>query len=123
MLTIFVDDIATPLTHYNYDRSGNSIEVIDENGHARQYQYNARHQCTRYTDRTSRGQNIRYDSTLPIAKAIEEWADDGSFKTTLKWHPRLRQVAVYDAYHVPTYYYFDFDGFTYRISLADGREK
>lgn len=60
---------------------------------------------------------------MPNAKAIQEWADDGSFKTTLKWHPRLRQVAVYDAYDVPTYYYFDLDGFTYRIRLADGREK
>lgn len=59
---------------------------------------------------------------LPNAKAIEEWADDGSFHTKLKWHPRLRQVAVYDAYDVPTYYYFDLDGFTYRTRLADGRE-
>uniref|UniRef100_UPI00148EFC8C RHS repeat domain-containing protein n=1 Tax=Acinetobacter bereziniae TaxID=106648 RepID=UPI00148EFC8C len=41
----------------------------------------------------------------------------------LEWHPRLRQVAVYDAYDVPTYYYFDLDGFTYRTRLADGREK
>ncbi len=55
-------------------------------------------------------------------KAIEEWADDGSFHTKLKWHPRLRQVAVYDAYDVPTYYYFDLNGFTYRTRLADGRE-
>ncbi|QIO05888.1 RHS repeat-associated core domain-containing protein [Acinetobacter shaoyimingii] len=123
MIAIFVDDVATPLARYSYDRSGNLIEAIDENGHAHQYQYNAHHQLTRYTDRTGRGQNIRYDSTLPTAKAIEEWADDGSYKTTLKWHPRLRQVAVYDAYHVPTYYYFDLDGFTYRIRLADGREK
>lgn len=59
---------------------------------------------------------------MPNAKAIEEWADDGSFHTKLKWHPRLRQVAVYDAYDVPTYYYFDLDGFTYRTRLADGRE-
>ena len=32
-------------------------------------------------------------------------------------------MAVYDAYNVPSYYYFDLDGFTYRIRLADGREK
>ncbi|MCT9372000.1 hypothetical protein KTJ07_03155 [Acinetobacter baumannii] len=66
--------------------------------------------------------NIRYKSTEAKAKAIEEWADDGSFHTKLKWYSRLRQVAVYDAYDVPTYYYFDLDGFTYRTCLADGRE-
>ena len=32
-------------------------------------------------------------------------------------------MAVYNADDVPTYYYFDLDGFTYRIRLADGREK
>ncbi len=31
-------------------------------------------------------------------------------------------MAVYDAYDVPTYYYFDLNGFTYRTRLADGRE-
>ncbi|WP_179997815.1 RHS repeat-associated core domain-containing protein [Acinetobacter sp. YH12239] len=123
IIAIFVDDQEQPLARYGYDHDGNLVEAYDENGHARQYSYNAYHQLTRYTDRSGRGQNIRYDSNEPNAKAIEEWADDGSFKTTLKWHPRLRQVAVYDAYNVPTYYYFDLDGFTYRIRLADGREK
>lgn len=66
--------------------------------------------------------NIWYGSTEAKAKAIEEWADDGSFHTKLKWYSRLRQVAVYDAYDVPTYYYFDLDGFTYRTCLADGHE-
>ncbi|MGE8684704.1 MAG: RHS repeat-associated core domain-containing protein [Acinetobacter sp.] len=123
VVAIFVNDLATPLAQYKYDQQGNLIEAIDENGHVRQYQYNAHHQLTRYTDRTGRGQNISYDSNLPTAKAVEEWADDGSFKNALKWHPRLRQVAVYNAYNIPTYYYFDLDGFTYRIRLADGREK
>ncbi|QIC74316.1 RHS repeat protein [Acinetobacter indicus] len=123
ILAIFVDDEVEPLAHYIYDQQGNLIQAFDENAHHRDYEYNSAHQLTRYTDRTGRGQNIRYDSSLPNAKAIQEWADDGSFKTTLKWHPRLRQVAVYDAYDVPTYYYFDLDGFTYRIRLADGREK
>ena len=99
------------------------IQAIDQNGHTRSYEYNDAHRLTRYTDRTGRGQNIRYDSTEAKAKAVAEWVDDGSFKTRLEWHPRLRQVAVYDAYDVPTYYYFDLDGFTYRTRLADGREK
>ncbi|OBY75706.1 RHS repeat-associated core domain-containing protein [Acinetobacter gyllenbergii] len=122
IIAVFVDDQVEPWARYHYDAQGNLITAFDQNGHARQYEYNQAHQLTRYTDRTGRGQNIRYESTLPKAKAIEEWADDGSFHTKLKWHPRLRQVAVYDAYDVATYYYFDLDGFTYRTRLADGRE-
>lgn len=123
VIAAFVDDQAEALVRYEYDQQGNLTKAIDQNGHTRSYEYNNAHQLTRYTDRTGRGQNIRYNSTEPKAKAIAEWADDGSFKTRLEWHPRLRQVAVYDAYDVPTYYYFDLDGFTYRTRLADGREK
>ncbi|MGQ1272461.1 RHS repeat-associated core domain-containing protein [Acinetobacter baumannii] len=122
IIAVFLDDSAEPLARYDYDTQGNLVKAIDQNGHTRTYEYNQFHQLTRYTDRTGRGQNIRYESTEAKAKAIEEWADDGSFHTKLKWHPRLRQVAVYDAYDVPTYYYFDLDGFTYRTRLADGRE-
>ncbi|WP_180144225.1 RHS repeat-associated core domain-containing protein [Acinetobacter sp. YH12052] len=123
IIAAFVDEQPEPLSRYEYDQQGNLIKVIDQNGHTRSYEYNEAHQLMRYTDRTGRGQNIRYESTDSKAKAIAEWADDGSFKTRLEWHPRLRQVAVYDAYDVPTYYYFDLDGFTYRTRLADGREK
>lgn len=122
IMAVFLDDKAEPLARYDYDTQGNLVKAIDQNGHTRTYEYNQFHQLTRYTDRTGRGQNIRYESTEAKAKAIEEWADDGSFHTKLKWHPRLRQVAVYDAYDVPTYYYFDLNGFTYRTRLADGRE-
>lgn len=122
IIAVFLDDKAEPLARYEYDTQGNLIKAIDQNGYIRTYEYNQFHQLTRYTDRTGRGQNIRYESTEAKAKAIEEWADDGSFHTKLKWHPRLRQVAVYDAYDVPTYYYFDLNGFTYRTRLADGRE-
>lgn len=122
IMAVFLDDKAEPLARYEYDTQGNLIKASDQNGHIRTYEYNHFHQLTRYTDRTGRGQNIRYESIDAKAKAIEEWADDGSFHTKLKWHPRLRQVAVYDAYDVPTYYYFDLNGFTYRTRLADGRE-
>ncbi|MDC4608053.1 RHS domain-containing protein [Acinetobacter baumannii] len=122
IMAVFLDDNAEPLARYDYDTQGNLIKAIDQNGHTRTYEYNHFHQLTRYTDRTGRGQNIRYESTEAKAKAVEEWADDGSFHTKLKWHPRLRQVAVYDAYDVPTYYYFDLNGFTYRTRLADGLE-
>lgn len=122
IIAVFLDDNAEPLARYDYDTQGNLVKAIDQNGHTRTYEYNQFHQLTRYTDRTGRGQNIRYESTEAKAKAVEEWEDDGSFHTKLKWHPRLRQVAVYDAYDVPTYYYFDLNGFTYRTRLADGRE-
>lgn len=122
IMAVFLDDKAEPLARYEYDIQGNLIKAIDQNGYTRTYEYNNFHQLTRYTDRTGRGQNIRYESTDAKAKAVEEWADDGSFHTKLKWHPRLRQVAVYNAYDVPTYYYFDLNGFTYRTRLADGRE-
>ncbi|MFW6575006.1 RHS repeat-associated core domain-containing protein [Acinetobacter baumannii] len=122
IMAVFLDDKAEPLARYEYDIQGNLIKAIDQNGYTRTYEYNNFHQLTRYTDRTGRGQNIRYESTEAKAKAVEEWADDGSFHTKLKWHPRLRQVAVYDAYDVPTHYYFDLNGFTYRTRLADGRE-
>ena len=122
IIAAFVDEQPEPLARYEYDLQGNLVQAIDQNGHTRRYEYNNAHQLTRYTDRTGRGQNVRYESIEPKAKAIAEWADDGSFKTRLEWHPRLRQVAVYDAYDVPTYYYFDLDGFTYRTRLADGRE-
>lgn len=123
VIAAFVDEQAEPVSRYEYDTQGNLIKAVDQNGHVRSYEYNDAHQLTRYTDRTGRGQNIRYESKEANAKAIAEWADDGSFKTRLEWHPRLRRVAVYDAYDVPTYYYFDLDGFTYRTRLADGREK
>ncbi|EPF74236.1 RHS repeat-associated core domain-containing protein [Acinetobacter rudis] len=123
IIAIFVDEQAEPLARYEYDAAGNLIQAFDQNAHQRSYEYNAYHQLTRYTDRTGRGQNVRYASTLASAKAIEEWADDGSFHTRLEWHDRLRQVTVYNADHTPTQYYFDIDGFTYRIRLADGREE
>ncbi len=123
IIAIFVDEEAEPLARYDYDSQGNLIQAYDQHGHQRSYEYNQAHQLTRYTDRTGRGQNVRYESTAVNAKAIEEWADDGSFRTRLKWHDRIRQVAVYNADDVPTYYYFDQDGFTYRTRLADGREE
>ncbi|MEG0486669.1 MAG: DUF6531 domain-containing protein, partial [Acinetobacter sp.] len=88
IIAAFVDEQAEPLARYEYDIQGNLIKAFDQNGHARRYEYNDAHQLTRYTDRTGRGQNIRYESTAPKAKAVAEWADDGSFKTRLEWHPR-----------------------------------
>jgi hypothetical protein len=32
----------------------------------------------------------------------------------------LRQVAVYDAYGIPTYYYFDLDGASLEVMTGDG---
>ncbi len=109
------------LAQYQYDRFNNLIMATNENGHKRSYQYNNEyHQLTRYTDLTGRGQNLRYESTAADAKAIEEWADDGSFRTRLVWDQNIRKVSVFDAHNVPTDYYYDLDGFTYRVVYADG---
>ncbi|EON1838437.1 DUF6531 domain-containing protein, partial [Acinetobacter baumannii] len=78
IMAVFLDDKAEPLARYEYDIQGNLIKAIDQNGYTRTYEYNNFHQLTRYTDRTGRGQNIRYESTDAKAKAVEEWADDGS---------------------------------------------
>ncbi len=83
-----MDEQAEPVSRYEYDTQGNLIKAVDQNGHVRSYEYNDAHQLTRYTDRTGRGQNIRYESKEANAKAIAEWADDGSSKTRLEWHPR-----------------------------------
>lgn len=63
IIAVFLDDKAEPLARYEYDTQGNLIKAIDQNGHTRTYEYNQFHQLTRYTDRTGRGQNIRYEST------------------------------------------------------------
>ncbi|WP_277090328.1 RHS repeat protein [Acinetobacter gerneri] len=123
VIAIFKGDEVKPLSEYVYSAQGDLIQAVDQNGHIRNYEYNAYHQLTRYTDRTGRGQNIRYESINAKARAIEEWADDDYFHTRLEWHKKLRQVAIFNAENLPTYYYYDLFGFTYRIRLADGREQ
>jgi RHS repeat-associated protein len=113
------------LAAYDYDDHGDLIRAQDENAAAWQYQYD-RHLITRYTDRTGRGMNLAYDTSIDSgthAKAIREWADDGSDDTRLEWDKNIRLTYVTDALGHETRYYYDIAGYTYRIVHPDEREE
>ena len=111
------------LAHYRYNPLNQLILAQDENAQHWTYEYNPHHQLTRYTDRTGRGQNIRYDGTSPNSKAYHEWSDDGSFETRLKWDEHVRKVTVTDAVGAATEYHYDLLGYTTRIVYANGLEE
>ncbi|QTD89792.1 RHS repeat-associated core domain-containing protein [Burkholderia anthina] len=102
------------LAHYRYDAAGDLVEAADEDGASWHYTYSY-HLVTRYTDRTGRGMNLEWDGTHLDAKAVHEWADDGTFDTRLAWHERLRLTFVTDALGNTTQQYYDIDGYVYRI--------
>lgn len=113
------------LAAYDHDEHGDLIRAQDENGAAWQYQYDRR-LVTRYTDRTGRGMNLAYDTSIDSglhAKAVREWADDGSYDTRLDWDKNIRLTYVLDALGHETRYYYDIAGYTYRIVHPDGREE
>jgi RHS repeat-associated protein len=113
------------LAAYDYDDHGDLIRAQDENAAAWQYRYD-RHLITRYTDRTGRGMNLAYDTSIDSglhAKAIREWADDGSYDTRLEWDKNIRLTYVVDAFGQETRYYYDIAGYTYRIVYPDGLEE
>jgi len=113
------------LAAYDHDEHGDLIRAQDENGAAWQYQYD-RHLVTRYTDRTGRGMNLAYDTSIDSglhAKAVREWADDGSYDTRLEWDKNIRLTYVTDALGHETRYYYDIAGYTYRIVYPDGLEE
>ncbi|MCS0582997.1 RHS domain-containing protein [Massilia pinisoli] len=113
------------LAAYDYDDHGDLIRAQDENAAAWHYQYD-RHLVTRYTDRTGRGMNLAYDTSIDSgahAKAIREWADDGSYDTRLEWDKNIRLTYVKDALGHETRYYYDIAGYTYRIVYPDELEE
>ena len=110
------------LAAYYYDAHGDLINAQDENGAAWTYEYQ-HHLITRYTDRTNRGMNLQWQGTGPDAKAIREWADDGSFDTRLEWDENIRLTYVTDALGNETWHYYDILGYTYRIRHADERSE
>jgi RHS repeat-associated protein len=119
------DKLVRQLAAYDYDDHGDLIRAQDENGADWHYQYD-RHLVTRYTDRTGRGMNLAYDTSIDSgahAKAIREWADDGSDDTRLEWDENIRLTYVTDALGHETRYYYDIAGYTYRIVHPDGREE
>ncbi|WP_426197652.1 RHS repeat-associated core domain-containing protein [Massilia sp. DWR3-1-1] len=123
------------LAAYDYDEHDDLVRAQDENAAAWHYQYD-RHLVTRYVDRTGRGMNLAYDIGInsggidsgsidsPLhAKAIREWADDGSDDTRLEWDKNIRLTYVTDALGHETRYYYDIAGYTYRIVYPDGGEE
>ncbi|MGC3932874.1 RHS repeat-associated core domain-containing protein [Pseudomonas atacamensis] len=110
------------LCSYQYDSDGDLILAQDENGSAWSYRYE-HHLISRYTDRTARGMNIQWQGHGPDAKAVREWADDGSFDTRLEWDDNIRLTYVTDAYGNETWHYYDILGYTYRIRHSDERSE
>ncbi|WP_296229149.1 DUF6531 domain-containing protein, partial [Ralstonia sp. UBA689] len=107
------------LSRYQYDAAGDLILAQDENAAHWDYTYQ-HHLVTRYTDRTGRGMNLQWTGDSPDAKAIREWADDGSFDTRLAWDENIRLTYVTDAHGNETWHYYDSLGYTYRIKHPDG---
>ena len=110
------------LCAYHYDDQGDLIAAQDEHGAAWHYQYQS-HLVTRYTDRTGRGMNLEWDGSHAHAKAIREWADDGSFDTRLEWDEHIRLTYVTDAHGQETWYYYDILGYLYRVRHPDERSE
>ncbi|WP_350616342.1 RHS repeat-associated core domain-containing protein [Pseudomonas sp. HY7a-MNA-CIBAN-0227] len=110
------------LCAYQYDNAGDLIQAQDENGAAWSYQYQ-QHLITRYTDRSGRGMNLQWQGQGADAKAVREWADDGSFDTRLEWDENIRLTYVTDAHGHETWHYYDILGYTYRIRHADERSE
>ncbi|MGV6953158.1 RHS repeat-associated core domain-containing protein [Pseudomonas chlororaphis] len=110
------------LCAYRYDAAGDLIQAQDENGAAWNYQYQ-HHLITRYTDRTGRGMNLQWQGQGADAKAVREWADDGSFDTQLEWDENIRLTYVTDAHGNETWHYYDILGYTYRIRHPDERSE
>ncbi|SMC30009.1 YD repeat-containing protein, partial [Andreprevotia lacus DSM 23236] len=110
------------LASYKYNEYGDLVLAQDENGAVWQYQYQ-HHLLTRYVDRTGRGINLEWDGVNADAKAIHEWADDGSFDTWLQWDKNIRLTYVTDALGQETWYYYDILGYTYRIRYPEGSEE
>ncbi|EMN5132515.1 RHS repeat protein [Burkholderia contaminans] len=110
------------LSLYRYDAAGDLILAQDENAAAWTYQYQ-HHLITRYTDRTGRGMNLVWQGEGADARAVREWADDGSFDTRLEWDENIRLTYVTDAHGQETRHYYDSLGYTYRIVHPDQRSE
>jgi len=114
--------VVRQLAAYTHDAERDLVAAQDENGASWSYSY-SHHLITRYTDRTGRGMNLEYNGTGSDAKAVREWSDDGSFATTLEWDSNIRLTYVTDALGGETWYYYDIQGYTYRIIHPDKLEE
>ncbi|WP_052877928.1 RHS repeat-associated core domain-containing protein [Chromobacterium subtsugae] len=102
--------------------AGDLLAATDENGQSWSYQYQ-HHLITRYTDRTGRGITLEWDGSHVDARAIREYADDGSLDMRLAWDKNIDLTYVTDAHGQTTEYYFDEKGYNYRIIYPDRNEE
>ncbi|MCE1186523.1 MAG: DUF6531 domain-containing protein, partial [Rhodocyclales bacterium] len=102
--------------------AGDLLAAVDENGESWSYAYQ-HHLLTRYTDRTGRGITLEWDGSTHKARAVREYADDGSLDVRLAWDPRINLTYVTDAHGHVTEYYFDEGGYNYRIIYPDFKEE
>ncbi|MDE4541007.1 RHS repeat protein [Pseudomonas sp. ITEM 17296] len=110
------------LAEYDYSADGDLVSARDE--HGRQWGYTYQHHLiTRYTDRTGRAMNLEWLGEGADAKAIHEWADDGSYEVRLEWDKNIRLTYVTDALGNETKHYYNLQGYTYRIVHPDGNEE
>ncbi len=123
-------EVVRELAAYRYDAAGDLVEALDENAlvslapreQAWHYQYQD-HLLTRYTDRTQRGLNLQWNGTASDARAIREWADDGSFETRITWDAVTGAATVTDALGHMRIFHFDRHGYTLRIEHPGGGQE
>ncbi|MCW5140677.1 RHS repeat-associated core domain-containing protein [Burkholderia cenocepacia] len=116
------DEPQRRLSLYRYDEAGDLTLAQDENAAVWTYQYQ-HHLIMRYTDRTGRAMNLEWQGEGPDARAVHEWADDGSFAVRLAWDENIRLTYVTDAHGQETRHYYDSLGYTSRITYPDGRSE
>jgi RHS repeat-associated protein len=114
--------VVRQLAAYTHDGERDLVASQDEDGASWNYTY-SHHLVTRYTDRTGRGMNLEYNGTGSDAKAVREWSDDGSLALKLEWDENIRLTYVTDALGGETWYYYDIQGYTYRIIHPDKLEE
>ncbi|STQ89879.1 YD repeat-containing protein [Iodobacter fluviatilis] len=66
---------------------------------------------------------MEWDGQHADAKAIREYADDGSMDIRLAWDKNIDLTYVTDALGQTTEYYFDEKGYNYRIVYPDHNEE
>ncbi|MGN8247584.1 hypothetical protein [Pseudomonas sp. SMV7] len=67
--------------------------------------------------------NLAWLGEGPDAKAIHEWADDGSYEVRLEWDKHIRLTYVMDALGKETKHYYNIQGYAYRIVHPDDNEE
>ncbi len=136
------------LAEYTYDIHNDLTSATDEFGHTQRYSYHHKnsethqqheynlhppqteestHLIKRYTDRTGFGMNFKWEikdtQKTFNAKCIQEYSDDNTYDIKLEWSDKLRITRVTDSQNNSAFYYYDINGYIYRIKYANGTEE